>query len=468
MKRRTLLQGLGALATLPFIRPIQAWADGNPQHPMRFIGLYHPHGASSPLFGARAGETETTFDIGYSGCVLSPFDDAVTYGKSFKNKLLLLEGIDLSSAIAGGKSGHDAPSCILTGSAGRPTHPSIDQFLAVDKGLGASTKVTSLVLSVGFGDLDPNYCLSFGAGGAPLSKIVDPVQTFNTIFSGFVTSTDPAEQARAAQALKEGQSLLDYVRGDLGRLSTRLAPQERAKLDQHATALRELEKRLTAVTPTTGGSCSVPTKPSKFNSVLSYNNGEPNFEAITNLQIDLMAMAMACDVTRFGTLWMNDLSRGAVTGTGLVGVPDDCHNTLAHGYVGPHGAGNGGDPATWAALGVQNRYSYSKCARLMQQLDAFGILDDVGILMSSDMGDPNAHSSRNVPMLLAGGWGGKFRMGRRITVASDCPPNNYYCDPPTLFANNQILVSIAQAFGQSDVTSYGVGPSTSGTFAGLV
>jgi Protein of unknown function (DUF1552) len=299
------------------------------------------------------------------------------------------------------------------------------------------------------------------------------VQTFNTIFAGFTTSTDPAEQARAAQALREGQSLLDFVRGDLTRLSNRLAPQERLKLDQHATALRELEKRLTATAPMTGGTCSVPTKPSRFSSILAYNNGEPNFEAITNLQIDLLAMAMACDVTRFATLWMNDLSRGATNGTGLTGVPDDCHNTLAHGYNAPHdshfgGGASGGDPATWAALGVQNKYNYAKCARLMQQLDSFGILDDVGILMSSDMGDPNAHSSRNVPMLLAGGWGGKFRMGRRITVAADCPPDRFYCDPPKLIANNQVLVSIAQAFGVADVTSFGVGPSTSGTFAGLV
>jgi hypothetical protein len=181
---------------------------------------------------------------------------------------------------------------------------------------------------------------------------------------------------------------------------------------------------------------------------------------------------MACDVTRFATLWMSDLSRGATAGTGLTGLPDDCHSNLAHLYSGfrdgHFGGAFAGDPATWAALGLQNRYSYSKCARLMKQLDAFGILDQVGILMSSDMGDPSAHSSRNVPIVLAGGWGGKFRMGRRITLASDCPPDRYYCDPPTLVANNKVLVSIAQAFGATEISSYGVGPQTQGAFAGLV
>jgi hypothetical protein len=472
MNRRKLLQGLGSVAALPFVRTVVSEAVAAPMNALRFIGLYHPHGASSPVFNARPTDTETVFDIAYANCVLSPFDDAATYGKSFKNKILVLEGVDLRSAIEGNKGGHDAPSCILTGSAGRPTHPSIDQFLAVTKGLGASNRVTSLVLGVGTDSLEPNQCISFGAGGAPLTKIIDPVQTFTTAFTGLNTGSDPAAQAKAAQALREGQSVLDFVRGDLGRLSARLPANEKYKLDQHATALRDIEKRLTAMMPTSGMGCSVPVRPNRISALYAYNRGEPNFEAITNLQIDLLAQAIACDVTRFATLWMNDLSRGATNGTGLTGVPDDCHNNLAHNYVGPRdshfgGGASQGNASTWLALGVQNKYSYSKCARLMQKLDAFGVLDDVGILMSSDMGDPNAHSSRNVPMVLAGGWGGKFRMGRRIQVASDCPRDRYYCSPPALVANNQLLVSVAQAFGV-DVSSYGVGPSTQGAFPGLV
>ena len=42
--------------------------------------------------------------------------------------------------------------------------------------------------------------------------------------------------------------VLDFVRGDLARLSRRLGPVERAKLDQHTTSLRELEKRTDALT----------------------------------------------------------------------------------------------------------------------------------------------------------------------------------------------------------------------------
>ncbi len=93
------------------------------------------------------------------------------------------------------------------------------------------------------------------------------------------------------------------------------------------------------------------------------------------------------------------------------------------------------------------------------------------VLMSGDMGDPNGHSSRNVPMIIAGGCGGKFRMGRRLKVANDCPPDRFYCDPPTMVSNNKILVSIAHAFGQTDVTSFGSTKNAAdaqGDFSGLV
>ena len=53
----------------------------------------------------------------------------------------------------------------------------------------------------------------------------------------------------------------------------------------------------------------------------------------------------------------------------------------------------------------------------------------------SDMGNPNKHTSRQVPALLAGGWGGALKGGRHIDLGSDGTPNNH------------LLVSIQQAFG---------------------
>jgi hypothetical protein len=247
-------------------------------------------------------------------------------------------------------------------------------------------------------------------------------------------------------------SILDFVRGEIGDLRPKLGSIEQQKLDQHMTSLREIEKRLQTSDAGTGVKCAL-AKPdaSKFPKIKQYNGGEPYFDAITDAQIELIANAMACGVTRFATLFMNDLS---FAGNPL-GLPTDNHSDVAHIYdpspVGNNGRPGAGTPATWEPLAKFNRYSYSKVAKLMQRLDALGALDNTIIYCASDMGNPSLHSTQNVPTLLAGGAGGKFRMGRRLRMVPDCPSSNPWCDPVSAVfsgvTNNHLLVAIAQAFG---------------------
>ena len=139
--------GAGA-AALPFYRLLEdsvAQAAGETL-PLRFIGVYHPHGIAAEYFAMLNGtfsgleDTETDFDLTYTNsstqCVLQPFDDAATYGKSFKSKILVIEGIDLLS----NANGHDSAGTILTGSRiddrGKPANSSLDQFLAVETEAG--------------------------------------------------------------------------------------------------------------------------------------------------------------------------------------------------------------------------------------------------------------------------------------------------------------------------------------------
>lgn len=476
--RRAFLRAVGAgFATLPFFRLIEdSFAQSMGETlPLKFAGIYHPHGIAAELWAMRSGDTETNFDIAYKDCSLQPFDDAATFGKSFKDKILPIEGIDhLSNA-----NGHDSAGTILTGSridgsARRPMNSSLDQFLAVEKGLGKDTRIGSIALGVGTAELTPGDTLSFGVGGQALAKIIDPLQAFNQLFAGFTVGTDPAAVAAAARQRKLGQSVVDFVRGDVTRLRTRLAPKEQEKLDQHLTALREIEKQFED--PTNGPACMVPTKPdsSKFPKLQRYNGGEPYFDVITNLHIDLLAQAFACDITRFATLYMADLSYAG----NPLGLPDDNHGGVAHPYsaspIGSNGAPVGdGNPTTWALLAKFNRYSYSKIARFMQKLDQLGALDSTLIYAASDMGNPALHSTRNVPTLLAGGVNGKFKMGRRLKLQADCPTTSPWCSESnaefTPTTNSRLLVSIAQAFGV-DISSFGTQPSTAlttGTLNGL-
>jgi hypothetical protein len=440
--------------------------------PMNFIGVYHPHGVSAEYWAMKPTDTETTFDLGYPNCSLQPFDDTATYGKSFKSKILVIEGLDhLSNA-----NGHSSAGTILTGSminTGKnlPQNSSLDQFLAVDQMLGASTPVTSIALGVGNDGTDSGVGLSFGPGGAGLSKIIDPSATFQTLFGQFATSADPAAQAAAAHKKKVGQSVLDFVRGEIGVLRPKLGSVEQQKLDQHLTSLRDIEKQLQ------GGMsmCVAPPPPdaTQFPKLKQYNGGEPYFDAITNAHIDLLAQAIACGITRFGTLFMSDLS---YAGNPLM-LPADNHGGVAHAYsasaIGNNNVPMTGTPSTWVPLAELNRYSYSKVARLMQKLDAFGALDSTLIYVTSDMGNPALHSTLNTPTVLAGGAGGKFRMGRRLKMPLNCSSTNPWCQPSdSTFAgltNNHLLVSIAQAFGVN-VNTFGTQTdpkNTTGPLSGL-
>ncbi len=471
--RRAFLRAIGAgFAALPFTRLLEnsvAQAAGETL-PLKFVTLYHPHGIAAEFWAMRQTDTEAAFDIAYENCSLQPFDDAATYGKSFKDKILVLEGIDhLSSA-----NGHDSAGTILTGSridgSKKPLNSSLDQYLAVENGLGSATRVTSVALGVGNDSAESGTTLSYGTGGIPLPKIIDPVAAFDTLFAGFVAGDDPEAQAKAARQRALGKSVIDFVNQDVGRLRLRVGPAEQQKLDQHLNALRELEKQFEEVGA--GVTCTVPASPdaSKFPSIKQFNGGEPYFDAITDAHIEVLAQALACDITRFATLLMNDLS---YTGNPL-NLPADNHAAVAHTYdasaIGKNGTPGDGTPSTWLPLAQFNRYSFGKVARLMQKLDALGVLDSTLIYVASDMGNPQLHSTRNVPTLLAGGSGGKFKMGRRLKLAADCPTSNVWCSENdatfTAVPNNRILVSIAQAFGIA-TESFGTQPDAKLTTGAL-
>jgi hypothetical protein len=392
--------------------------------PLRLVSVYTPHGRAHELWQPRPG-----FDIAYEGAILAPFDDPKTYGESFRDRLLVLDGIDLSAGRDVGTTGHDGARVILTGSGADGKNASIDQHLAVERGLGAATPHTSLVLGVGNDGSDVGANVSWAKGGTPVPKWIDPARVFAELFG------EPlgARREELARERTLERSVLDGVRADLGRLRARAPASERVKLEQHAAAIREIEKRLAQVERPRA--CAAPATPPSFPRLRAFGGGERYFDAITDLQIDLLARAIACDLTRFATLFLADLTR-----TGLVPeLPEDIHGEVAHVYD-ARTATHAGTPSTWRALALQNRYAYGKVARLLQRLREGGALDATLVHVSSDMGDPARHSSRHVPTLLAGGGAVGLRFGRYLDLRGGGRREEGV-------PNNRLLVSICQLFG---------------------
>jgi hypothetical protein len=281
--------------------------------------------------------------------------------------------------------------------------------------------------------------------------MIDPTETFNTVFASVLANGDPNQAGAAEMKRARGQSVIDFLRVDIERLNARLGPREKAKLDQHLTSLFEIEKQLAAFERATA--CTPPPAPPQFGSVLSMRDGEPNFEAITNLQLDMLAQAMACDLTRFASFWMADLSRGATNGTDITNTTyapynPDVHEIVAHAYRAPYEAEDGsdqGDPGvsgSWEVSGVQQHYGYQKAVRLLTNLAANELFESSLVVIGNDMGDSALHTSSNVPYVLAGSAGGRLRTGRYLQLKSNEERLT------SVVPVNRLLVSIAQMFGE--------------------
>lgn len=422
LSRRRFLGALGASGAL-LARESEGLAEpAAAAPPRRYIGVFTPHGRAHELWQPRA-----EFDLTFEGASLLPFDDAATFGTSFRSRLLVLDGIDLSAGIEVGTTGHDGSRVILTGSGADGKNASLDQFLAIEHGLGADTPHTCLTLGVGSDASDVGTNLSWARGGTPVPKWIDPARVFSELF-GAPLGARREEQERAR---KLGKSVLDRVRSDLARLQRRAPPSERVKLEQHATALREIEKRLSPAPR----SCERPAPPRGFERLRAYGGGEPYFDAITDLQIDLLARAICCDMTRVATLYLADLTRTRL----YPELPDDIHDDVSHRYD-ARTEKHGGTPESWRKLALQNRYSYTKVARLLQRLHEGGALDSTLLHASSDMGDPARHSSRQVPTLLVAGASFGLKTGRYLDLRREGSRQEGV-------PNNRLLVAIAQLFG---------------------
>ncbi|HEX2731523.1 MAG TPA: DUF1552 domain-containing protein [Polyangiaceae bacterium] len=437
--RRRFLTALGASA-FAMLGPRSARAAGSSvPPPLAFIGVYAPHGCAYELW-----KPGPDFDLRTPDSSLSPFDDVERFGRSFKQNLLVIDGLDLAAGIEVGTVGHDASRVLFTGSGISGKNASIDQYLASDCSLGAQTPVTSLVLAVGNDSTDLGANVSYSALGLPVPKWIDPSRVFDELFGQSLT---PKGREQLALERRLGQSVLDFARTDLQRLNARANAAERMKLEQHATALREIEKRLSPIER----ACSPGERPnpSAFPKLKSFGGGEPYFEAITQLHVELLARAICCDMTRFATLMLADLSR-----TNLYAeLPSDVHTDVAHRYT-PRRTDGSGDVESWHRLAIQNRHSHLQVAKLLKLLDEGGALERSLVYVSSDMGDPSRHSSRNVPTLLFGGASAPFAFGRHLDLRS--------AKADAMLPHNRLLVSLIQAFGV-ERDSFGTSHSQSTT-----
>ncbi|MFT3922317.1 MAG: DUF1552 domain-containing protein [Myxococcales bacterium] len=480
--RRSFLKALGASAVLlPFYKLLEnnfVLAQTG-QLPLKFVGFGFFHGTAQRFWARQPGDTSTSFSLTYPESPFTPFDDATTYGRSFKDRIDIFEGFDFGvgeydqSGASMHVPMHGAMGLLMTGSCKGTNgllNASIDQYLAAK--YGNDTRFRSLQIR-GFDQfafpLESGWCLSFDTGGTPLAPLETPLQLWDKVFAGAIVGTDPAAQAAAARKRAIGASVLDFVVKDIQRLNGRLAGAEKEKLDQHLTVVRGLEKRLNDIQ--VSAQCSPPARPVPASSGYIEDKFTPgNIVPTWQLQMDMLAEAVVCDLTRFATFLMpNDLGpvpdgrtvTSRWTGQNIQ-VEDGTQDWALPLYHNIHddGAHRLQDGSSDDALFSQrivagiNRMYFMRIAKFMQRLDEAGILDSTVVFAGSDGGQGSAHSTVQVPMILAGGTNGKVKLGKRIVAPARTPQVQDYCEGATLTSHNPVLVAIANLFGEN-LESYG-------------
>jgi hypothetical protein len=437
LSRRTVLRGLGGVAIgLPLLDAMSARAQ-TASPPTRFIAVFNPCGNVAANWTPTG--TETSFQL---SPILAPLQPHVS-------KCLFLADVNMESTYHGPGEGHmmgmagllsgtelQAGNLFTDGSgtpAGWGGGISIDQEIA--KHIAPGTRFTSLELGVQVAVDDVWGRISYLGPGQPLPPENNPVNVFNRVFAGVTGgSTPPGPTFRD----KARTSVLDLVQEDLQSVSSRLGTNDKLKLDAHLTAIRSLEQRLQVLT-TTATTCTKPGTPPTLDVM-----ADSNYPQIGQLQTDLLVAALACDLTRVGTIqWSYSRSYTYPT---FIGISDG-HHDLSHKT----------DATSLQKLTTINTWYSTQFASLLAKLDAIQegggtLLDHTVIFWGNELNDGAAHTRRSMPFVLAGGGSGRLRPGRFLK----CGGANH----------NNLLVSCLNACGVP-ATTFGNPAYCSGPLANL-
>jgi hypothetical protein len=156
------------------------------------------------------------------------------------------------------------------------------------------------------------------------------------------------------------------------------------------------------------------------------------------LMMDLMVTAMACDLTRVGTIQWTDSQ--AIESLPFLKLNGNALTEAHHGYQ--HDRGYQPDAIkiieNWYA--TQFAYLLDRMAAT-KEADGTSLLDNTLVLWCKEIQHPNSHAQDNMPFVLAGGAHGKLKTGRFLKFSGR--------------SHHDMLSWIQNAFG-IDGQSYGL------------
>jgi hypothetical protein len=412
VSRRTVLKGLGATIALPFLEAmlprqvygaaLKSTAAPLKAYPTRMAAVYLPNGVTLPEWKPALAGADYEFSR-----ILQPL-------AAYRSEMLVISGLaDRHGESNGDGPGDHARAMSSYFTAAQPYKTageniragiSLDQVMA--QKIGDATLFPSLELGLEYGhqagNCDSGYActyennLAWSSPTTPCQKAVNPQVVFDRLFGGKrgadISETDGQEAVFR-------QSILDFVQEDTARLSKHLGMEDRDRMDEYLTAIRDVERRLQRPPPELSPEMAAR---------LQRPAGVPElWSDHFRLMADLQTLAFQGDLTRVCTLITGvEGSRRVFSEIGL----DEEHHGISH---------HKNDPAKIEQITRINVLQMQNLAYFIGKLQGIRegdgtLLDHMMVLASGGLSDGNTHRHYDLPTLLIGRANGKLQPGRHL------------------------------------------------------
>jgi hypothetical protein len=408
LARRTMLKGLGASLALPMLDSMMpALSAAVPSIP-RLGWVYVSHGVIWSQW------KPTTLGQGFE---LTPNLKPL---EKLNGQFNILTGLSHLEADTKGDGSGDhtrASAAWLTGvHAYDRTRPGVEVKLATTADqlaaqvLGKNSQIPSIEMTVdsaSAGSCDSGDCfyvntVSWRNPSTPNLPENQPRVVFERLFG------DGGSAAQRAARTKKAGSILDSVMEEASGLASSLGNSDRSKLGEYLDSVRDLEQRIQGTETKTAQNFELPDRPV----------GIPDsFEEHTKLMFDLQIMAYRADLTRvFSMILARELSGRTYP---MIGIPGQ-HHLISH---------HRDDAELMSQKARIDTYHVQMLAYLLEKMAATpdgdgSLLDHSLIMYGSGMGNGNLHRHSDMPVLLAGKLGGKFKTGYHLDYKMDTPMAN--------------------------------------------
>lgn len=284
----------------------------------------------------------------------------------------------------------------------RANRPGETIDVSVARAIGNETRFRSLSATA---TGDPRNSFSYEGGNSVNVPEYSPLRFYERLFGDGFQDPNAATFTPDPRLLVR-KSALSVVQEDAKKLEKSLGANDRARLDQYFTGLRDLERRfdLQLSKPDPREACVVGAAPMDLPSGLDADLVSKRHRMLT----ELMLMAVACDQTRV----FNMFYAAAFSATTKPGY-DKPHHTATHEEA--------VDPAQQCQPNVSwyTRRAMEEWAWYVQALADFRegdgtLLDNSLIYATTDQSFAKIHAIDGIPMFTAGTAGGRVRTGLHI------------------------------------------------------